>query len=83
MEESQSAFVEGTIAWEKASGFRVRVQYNRLIDGFLIIVWNPADFYSNDGGDYFVEKYEDLESFFKESGWLVKWDRPLAALLSD
>jgi hypothetical protein len=82
MSEAQPRFVEGTITWDQASGFRVRVQDDPTRPGaYLVAVWKPSDRYATDGADYHVEQYDDdLMPFFEEAGWQVEWDQPLATL---
>ena len=42
--------------------------------GYLILISKDPNFASGDGCDYWVEKYDNLIGFFKESKWKIKWN---------
>ena len=41
--------------------------------GYLVLVSPDQNFLSNNGCDYWVEKYGDLVDFFSESHWQIRW----------
>jgi hypothetical protein len=42
--------------------------------GYLILISKDPKFTSADGCDYWVENYENLIGFFKESNWKISWN---------
>lgn len=41
--------------------------------GYLILV-SPSDSPAGEGYDDWVENWEDLEAYFKESKWVINWE---------
>lgn len=79
MSDRAPPFVDGRITAGTMAGWVVRVEDDDAnTGGYLILFWDER---SDDGGDYWVEHYDDLEPFFKESGWEVVWEAPLDTLL--
>lgn len=41
--------------------------------GYLILIAKDLNFASDEGCDYWVEKYSNLIAFFEESKWKIQW----------
>lgn len=79
MQEPQKPFVEGTILSGPNTGMRIRVEDDSAgSGGFYVLFWNPG--LPNVGGDYWVERYEDVVVGLEQLGWSVRWDVSLSAL---
>ena len=79
MRESQKPFVEGTILSGPKAGMRIRVEDDSAgTGGFYILFWNPE--LPNVGGDYWIERYEDVAVGLEQLGWPVRWDVPLSTV---
>jgi hypothetical protein len=64
----------GVIKGEKDRGHYVKVHYDSLdTGGYYIYISPTSDFKSGRGGNYWVEKKEDLPKFFLEAEWEVEW----------
>lgn len=71
--------IRGKIVGSRKNGYRVRVQRDdEFTGGFYIFFENPNS--PDDGGDYWVESFVDLEIAFSELGWEVAFEAPLSEL---
>lgn len=74
-------FVHGKLLNGDYAGFNVRVENDsEKSGGFYFIIESPTD--PQQGGDYWVETFEDVERGLIQKDWTVQWDQPLADLLN-
>jgi hypothetical protein len=54
------------------AGWKIRVEKEqRDSGGYLILIWSEA---SDQGFDGWVGSAEELEPYFREAGWDIRWE---------
>jgi hypothetical protein len=62
---------DGRIVSGEYAGYEVRiVDDSKATGGYLILTWKDDP---KTGFDNWVETVDDLEQFFRESGWIIEW----------